>query len=217
MADPAGTRCKRDILRRIYERQFRETAQTRRMILSLLPLSSVKSIFEPGCGTGLLGGQIMSLTSTPYQGMDIDRGILPDEGPFVHGDAAMTPPEAGLYVSSFFFSALKDPAEWLRRIPTGYYAVLSEYDYESIREDPPGNLAEGIRNGLRRAGLHTGHGGRLDGYFTAAGFRKLYGGDVETSFQHPDAEFLESIGMEPPDDGTLVRWRMVWGVWQRTP
>lgn len=217
MADPAGTPCSRAILRKIYERQFRETARLRRKILSLLPLSSAGSIFEPGCGTGLLGRQIMSLTSTPYQGMDIDRGILPDDGPFVHGDAAKTPPKAGMYVSSFFFSALKDPAEWLRRIPTGYYAVLSEYDYEAIQEEPTGNLAESISNGLRRAGLHTGHGGRLDGYFAAAGFRKLYGGDMETSFQQPDGDFLESMGMKSPAEGTLVKWRILWGIWQRTP
>ena len=105
MADPAGTPSSTDILRRIFERQFRETAQLRKRLLSLLPLSSVKSIFEPGCGTGLLGRQIMSLTSTPYQGMDSDRGILTDGGPFVHGDALKTTPEAGMYVSSFFFSA----------------------------------------------------------------------------------------------------------------
>ncbi len=215
MADPAGTPSSTDILRRIYERQFRETAQLRKRILSLLPLSSVKSIFEPGCGTGLLGRQIMSLTSTPYQGMDIDRGILTDGGPFVHGDALKTTPEAGMYVSSFFFSALKAPTGWLKRIPTEYYAVISEYDYSSIREDPPGNLAECIRTGLRRAGLHAGHGGRLDGYFTAAGFRKLYGGDMETSFQQPDGEFLESVGVNPPGEETRVKWRIVWGIWQR--
>ncbi len=217
MAVPAGTRCSRESLRRIYERQFRETSALRRRILSLLPLSSVESIFEPGCGTGLLGRQIMSLTATPYLGMDIDPGILPEGESFQCGDAVRESPPAGLYVSSFFFSSLKDPVRWLRKLRTGYYAVFCEYDYEAIREEPPGNLAEGMLQGLRNAGLHTCHGGRLDGYFSGAGYLKLYGGEMESSFQPPDMEFLESIGMGSSPGTSLVKWRIVWGIWRKRP
>lgn len=212
---PAGIPCDRDLLRSIYTRQFRESSQLRRHVLSLLPLNTVKSIFEPGCGPGFLGHEIMALSDGVYTGMDIDSGILPDSGNFKIGNAEDNPPEADLYVSSFFFSSLRDPAGWLKRVPTGMFAVLAEYDYQTIEEEPCMGIAEKLRKGLEFHGISPVHGGALDGSFAKAGFEKVYGGEAWSRFQRPHREFLALHVNDLPDLLPLMRWRVVWGIWRR--
>lgn len=212
---PAETPCSREVLRRIYRRQFNELAPLRRHIFSLLPLSQVKTIFEPGCGTGLLGQQLMSLTDAVYTGMDIDRQILPEGENFVQGDALKKTPSADLYVSGFFFSSLGDPAKWLNELKIRYFAVFSEYDYMSIEEKPSMNIAARLRKGLEADGLFTGHGGRLDEYFQRAGFRKLHGGDVESDCRKPDEGFLKMYVPFLTGELPLMSWRIVWGIWRK--
>jgi hypothetical protein len=217
---PAGTPCDRRALARIYERQFRELAPLRRHMFSMLPLGSMGSIFEPGCGTGLLGGELKNLTKAVYTGMDIDSGILPGGDGFVHGDALRDPPEADLYVASFFFSSIVEPVEWLGRArdrisPGGFFAVFGEYDYEATVVRPDRGLGAELLSGLRRSGLHTGHGGRLDDYFSESGFSRTYGGEVRSSFRVPDREFLAMHVEHPPDELPEIRWRIVWGIWRK--
>lgn len=217
---PAGTHSDREGLAGIYLRQSRELAPLRRHVLSLLPLNRVESVFEPGCGTGLLGREIRTLTGAKYTGMDIDPKILPAEEGFVAGDALRRPLAAEMYVSSFFFSSVRHPVRWLkrvrRRIPSGgLYAVMAEYDYSAVREDPDIGLSKELFDGLRMQGLHLSHGERLDSYFSRAGFEKYEGGAIQSEFSRPDREFLKMHMNRIPEVLPFMSWRVVWGIWRR--
>ena len=216
---PAGTQCKKDQLRDIYRRQFEELASLRRHILSQLPLRQVETIFEPGCGTGLLGEELKTHTNAAYTGMDIDPEILPDNEMFITGDSEENPLPADLYVSSFFFSSVDKPVKWLKKVkkklsPNGLFAVFAEYDYTRIGESPNTGLAELIRMGLESDGINTINGSELDLFFQKAGFKKLAGGEVTNSLQKPDRAFLEMHAENIPDVLPLMSWSVVWGIWR---
>ncbi|MCK5133303.1 MAG: class I SAM-dependent methyltransferase [Candidatus Sabulitectum sp.] len=196
-------------------------AQLRRHIYSLLHLRKVKAIFEPGCGTGLLGKDLQSLTDANYAGMDIDPEILPEGEMFITGDAEKNPLPADLYVSSFFFSSLDKPLNWLKKIRKnlpqgGLFAVFAEYDYTQIGESPDIGLAESIREGLERDSINTTHGSKLDSFFKKADFIKSAGGELQSSPQKPDRAFLEMHTESIPDVLPLMSWRIVWGIWRRS-
>lgn len=217
---PAGTRCDPDRLRRIYARQFNELAPLRRYICSLLPLSRIGTIFEPGCGTGLLGMELKSLTDAVYTGMDTDPAVLPAEPGFTVGDALTDPPSADLYVTSFFFSSIDKPVPWLRKVHRslhagGLFAVFGEYDYQSIGESPDAGLADSLRRSLEQAGIRTANGGRLDEFFMRAGFAKSFGGEFRSDPSEPDRDFLEMHVAELPDELPKMSWRIAWGVWKK--
>lgn len=219
MRDPAAIPCRREVLRGIYRRQFRELAPLREHILSLLPLESIESIFEPGCGTGLLGRELQSLTEAEYTGMDIDRGMLPPGGSFIEGDAVAGLLSADMYVTGFFFSSVRDPEGWLgkageRISPGGLFAVFGEYDYREVREEPDTGLAAVIRESLEKDGLITSHGGKLDAFFLKAGFTKLHGGDVIGGLQKPDIDFVKLHAPRFTGETPLMSWRIVWGIWK---
>ncbi|MCK5841915.1 MAG: methyltransferase domain-containing protein [Candidatus Sabulitectum sp.] len=215
---PAETQCKRDQLRDIYRRQFEELASLRRHILSRLPLRQINTIFEPGCGTGLLGEELQTLSDAAYTGMDIDPEILPENGMFIAGDTENNPLPADLYVSSFFFSSVDKPVKWLKKAkknlsPNGLFAVFAEYDYTCIGESPDTGFAEQIREGLEKDGINTTTGSQLDSFFEKTGFRKLAGGEINSSLQKPDRAFLEMHVENIPDVLPLMSWRIVWGIW----
>lgn len=219
MRDPAATRCRESVLRGIYLRQFRELTPLREHIFSLLPLDSIGSIFEPGCGTGLLGRELQSLTEAEYTGMDIDGSMIPRSGGFIEGDAVAGPLPADLYAAGFFFSSVGDPQRWLEKVrecisPGGLFAVFAEYDYRAVREKPDTGLAGVIRESLEMDGLVTSHGGRLDLFFRKAGFSKLHGGNVTGKFQRPDRDFLEMHAPRFTGEAPLMSWRIVWGIWK---
>ena len=220
MERPAGTPCKRDILRRIYRRQFDELAPLRKYIFSQLPLRQVNTVFEPGCGTGLLTKELQSLTDAACTGMDIDPEILPGSDEFFCGDALPNPPSADLYVTSFFFSSVKKPLRWLKKVrknlpPGGMFAVFAEYDYARISESPDTGLAELIREGLESDSIDTSRGSQLDSFFSKSGFTKLAGGEVLSTLQKPDRAFLEMYIKNLPDELPLMSWCIVWGIWRR--
>lgn len=219
MRDPAAAPYREEVLRGIYRRQFRELAPLRRHILSLLPLEGTGSIFEPGCGTGLLGRELQSLTEAEYTGMDIDRSMIPEGGGFIEGDAVRHPLPADVYVTGFFFSSVRDPEEWLIRAgsrisPGGLFAVFAEYDYQSVRETPDIGLAGVIRESLERDGLVTTHGGKLDLYFRNSSFSKLNGGEVIGTMQKPDMDLLKLHAPLFTGEPPLMSWRIVWGIWK---
>lgn len=217
-AAPAGTLCDTDSLKLIYSRQFKELAPLRRHVLSHLPLWNASMVFEPGCGTGLLGKELMTLTGGRYTGMDKDPAVLPEESCFVQGDAIRNPPPADIYITSFFFSSVAEPLKWLRKVRRklsrgGYFAVSAEYDYHAIEECHNTGLPERIRQALREQGLYTEHGGILDTLFAGAGFTKTAGGDATTRPCPPAADFIDSHlpGMK---DLPELSWRVVWGIWR---
>lgn len=212
--------CNRSLLTAVYNRQYEELQQLRRYIFSLLPLGNTGSIFEPGCGTGLLGRELMSLTDASYTGMDIDSGILPDEAVFVHGDALLEPMNADLYVTSFFFSSVSDPCNWLVRVfacipPGGLFAVFCEYDYEATVIEPDLGLKDSLIKGLQASGLYTGNGGRLNESFRRAGFEKRIGGTAKVTSKEPDRCFLEMHAGPVSRRLPEIAWRVVWGIWRR--
>jgi len=217
----AGIPCKLDRLRRIYKRQFDELAQLRIHIFSQLPLRNIRTIFEPGCGTGLLGKELQALTDAVFTGMDVDSDILPEGDGFITGDSVKNPLPADLYVSSFFFSSVDKPVKWLRKVkknlsPGGLFAIFAEYDYTRICELPDAGLAESIREGLERDSINTSNGSQLDYFFQEAGFTKLTGGEVTSILQKPDRAFLEMHTERIPDELPLMSWRIVWGIWRST-
>lgn len=219
MQDPAATPCRKEALRGIYRRQFRELTPLREHIISLLPLASIESIFEPGCGTGLLGRELQSLTEAEYTGMDIDGGMIPRSVGFMEGDAVAEPLPADLYLTGFFFSSVGDPKSWLEQVrqrlsPGGLFAVFAEYDYQAVREEPDTGLAGVIRESLEKDGLVTSNGGKLDLFFRKAGFTKLHGGDVIGELQKPDMGFLEMHAPRFTGEAPLMSWRVVWGIWK---
>lgn len=181
----------------------------------------MKTIFEPGCGTGLLGEELQTLTNAAYTGMDIDPEILPENGMFITGDAEKNPLPADFYVSSFFFSSVDKPVKWLKKVkknlsPNGLFAVFAEYDYTCIGESPDTGLADLIRIGLESQGINTGNGSQLDLFFQKAGFRKLAGGEIKSSLQKPDRAFLEMHAENIPDVLPLMSWCVVWGIWSKS-
>ncbi len=215
----AGTQCKKDQLRDIYRRQFEELTHLRRHILSQLPLRQLNTIFEPGCGTGLLGEELRFLTNAAYTGMDIDPEILPQKEMFITGDAGNNLLPADLYVSSFFFSSVDKPVKWLKKVkkklsPKGLFAVFAEYDYTCIGESPDTGLTDLIRIGLQSQGINIINGSQLDLFFQKAGFSKQAGGQVKSSLQKPDRTFLEMHAENIPDVLPLMSWRIVWGIWR---
>jgi SAM-dependent methyltransferase len=178
-------------------------------------------VFEPGCGTGLLGLELATITEAFYTGMDINREILPQGKSFVHGDAVKRPLSADLYISSFFFSSLDKPVKWLKKVrkklsPKGLFAVFAEYDYTRIEEFPETGLADMVRDGLKREGINTASGSQLDFFFENAGFTKLAGGEVTTRMQKPDRSFIEMHVNSVPDELPLMSWCVAWGVWRRS-
>ncbi len=211
-ANHAGIQPDREQLRRIYARQFRETAQLRRHVLSLLPLHHAQTVFEPGCGSGLLGRQLKTLTNASYTGMDIDGEILPKEEGFRQGDAVKNPLSADISISSFFFSSVKDPVRWLKRVRANHFAVVAEYDYQAVTEEPDMGIIPKLMDSLD---LHTSHGGRLDEYFRKAGFRKLHGGTLTGSPCEPDRDFLHMHLKDLPEKLPLMVWPVVWGIWKK--
>ena len=216
---PAGTPCDRGALSGIYRRQFEELSPLRRRICSLLNLRNVQRIYEPGCGTGLLGMELMSLTGASYEGVDTDGGILPDHPAFRQADAITDPGSADLYVTSFFFSSLDDPVVWLKRVrrrmpPGGRFAVFAEYDYSAARCETDPLLLDQLLGSLGKSGLCTEHGGRMDGYFRQSGFSKLHGGNVTSVSRVPDRGFLSIHLDEVPDPLPEMTWRIVWGIWR---
>lgn len=216
---PAKIQCDAAALARIYERQFRELAGLRRYICSLLPLRRVEKIFEPGCGTGLLARELMALSHASYTGMDIREEILPQGEAFMAGDAVRYPRKADLYVTSFFFSSVADPAAWLRRVrgklpPGGLFALFAEYDYEATRIRPDAGFKNTLLSGLRAAGLCTGNAAGLDRYFQEAGFAKLCGSMVQNTSREPDEKFLCMHVDRLPDPLPQIEWRIVWGIWR---
>ncbi|MDY0297805.1 MAG: class I SAM-dependent methyltransferase [Acidobacteriota bacterium] len=217
---PAGIQSDPAALARIYARQFCELAATRRHIFSRLPLRRVGTIFEPGCGTGLLAGELTALSDARYTGMDSDSRILPAGDMFIAGDALRSLPGADLYVTSFFFAGVANPLSWLRRArrklsPGGLFAVFAEYDYAATKIHPDHGIKEKLLSGLREAGLNTAHGGKLDRFFRYSGFEKIDGGIVRTTSRVPDIEFLTMYLEELPGPLPQVEWRIVWGIWRK--
>ncbi|MCK5841982.1 MAG: class I SAM-dependent methyltransferase, partial [Candidatus Sabulitectum sp.] len=196
-----------------------ELASLRRHILSRLPLRQINTIFEPGCGTGLLGEELRTLTNAAYTGMDIDPEILSENEMFIAGDAEKNPLPAALYASSFFFSSLTNPVKWLKKVrtkltPGGLFVIFAEYDYTWTSESPDMGLADLIRMGLQQDGINTTHGSQLDIFFKKTDFSKITGGEVNSSLQKPDRAFLEMHIENIPDVLPLMSWRIVWGIWK---
>ena len=216
---PVGIRSKNDRLKNIYARQFAELEPLRRHICAQLPLRNVDSIFEPGCGTGLLGKELKTLTDAVYTGMDIDSAILSGEEEFVAGDAEKDPGTADIYVTSFFFSSLKNPLKWLKKVRKkiphgGLFVVFAEYDYTRIGELPETGIADFLRASLENDGINTTHGSNLDYFFKRAGFEKFAGGEADSSLQPPDREFLQMHIKSIPENLPEMSWKILWGIWR---
>lgn len=230
MVPPAETQCKIDILSGIYERQFSELARLRRHICSITPFRRFSSLVEPGCGTGLLAGEIAAITDASYTGIDVSDSILSiarrnatarDGLNFVHADALEYLPPADAVFSSFFLACLTDPVAFLRRAadalaPGGFYIVFGEYNYSGIREDPPSGLTGKIMESLRREGLSIDLGGNLDAVFEEAGYETVESGFVRGKMQEPDSDFI-SLQLGSTDGINThprLSWEIGWGIYR---
>jgi SAM-dependent methyltransferase len=197
-------------------RQFRNLAEVRRNIYSLLPLRRARVIVEPGCGTGLLARELSVLTGAELVCIDRARAPeLPDRARYVAGDARRMVPRADIYISSFFLYQLPNPPAYLRRArralaPDGFYAAAGEFAYR--RDDP---LQSALADSLAREGFDPGFGDRLEEVFERAGFRTVERGAVELEREEPDREFLQAqLGSRAPDLPGELGVRVCWGVFR---
>lgn len=202
----------------VLERQFRNLRETRRHVFSLLPLRRVSSIVEPGCGTGLLSRELLSLTSARLTCIDtVERHGLPPGCAFKKRDATRFFPRADIYISSFFLYQLREPAAYLRRVRRalgegGLYAVAGEFSYP----DPGGGpLVSELADSLRKEGFDPMFGSALLETFTAAGYGIVAAGEVRPLWEPPDREFLKlQLGDRWESFSESVTVPVHWGVFR---
>lgn len=200
----------------VLERQFRNLAETRRHIYSLLPLRSSGAIVEPGCGTGLLARELIPLTEAGITCIDlVQRPGIPPGVRFIPGDAMKNTPEARIYISSFFLYQLPDPERYLRRVRRalgrdGFYAVAGEFAYH--RDHP---VAAAMADRLSSEGYDPFFGAGASRVFAAAGYRTVESGVVRPKFEEPDHNLPDSlIGAEARNNPGSFCVPVFWGVFR---
>ncbi|MFO7627825.1 MAG: class I SAM-dependent methyltransferase [Candidatus Fermentibacteraceae bacterium] len=191
---------------------------TRRHVFSLLPLRRVSRIVEPGCGTGLLTRELLSLTSARITCIDtVERPGLPAGCVFVRGDATKYTPSADIYISSFFLYQLREPVTYLRRVRRalgegGLYAVAGEFSYANPRGAP---VVSDLAASLREEGFDPVFGSVLGETFRAAGYEAVETGEVRPLWEAPDSEFLKlQLGARGGSFTENITVPVFWGVFR---
>lgn len=197
------------------ERQFRNLARVRRHIWSLLPLRTARTVVEPGCGTGLMARELLTLTDASITCIDkVRRPGVPPGVRFIHGDALHHILPANIYASSFFLYQLRDPAEYLGKVrkalaEPGFYAVAGEPDYSGGHP-----LITALRKSLSSEGYDPCFGAVMDRAFRSAGFRIVEAGFLGSLPEVPDPEFLKvQLGSHAGWRDEPVSIRVAWGVY----
>ncbi len=209
----------------IYERQFTALSPHRRRLYGRLPLRRCRHLVEPGCGTGLILAELAALVRGRLTGIDRDATAL-TEAAFrlqpvsdidrsrisflcrdVEGSAL---PAADLYVTAFLLCFLRDPAIFLRQVyraltPGGHLAVLAEYDYAGICQDPADSPWKvRIVDSLQREGVAIDSGRRVDTWSRQAGFIRLDGGRITGPLQPADPLFTAYQLGSTPDPSVVT-------------
>ncbi len=199
-------------------RQFQNLRETRRHVFSLLPLRMASAIVEPGCGTGLLSRELLSLTPARITLIDtIERQGIPAGCVFERRDATRFFPSADIYISSFFLYQLKNPAAYLKRVAKalgegGLYAVAGEFSYSDAGCDP---LVSELAASLRAEGFDPMFGSGLEQTFRAAGYGVVEAGEVSPLREAPDREFLKlQLGAAGEPFSKRIAVSVFWGVFR---
>jgi SAM-dependent methyltransferase len=203
----------------VLERQFLNLRETRRHIYSLLPLRRASAIVEPGCGSGLLARELLSLTPARITCIDaVERQGIPPDCAFARCDATRFFPRADIYISSFFLYQLREPVAYLRNVGRalgkgGLYAVAGEFAYTNEEGCSP--LVSGIAASLRREGFDPMFGSVLVESFRAAGYGIVETGRVRPLWEPPDREFLKlQLGDRWESFPESITVPVYWGVFR---
>lgn len=173
----------------------------------MLPLRSAGRIVEAGCGTGLVLGEIASLTNAGVTGIDCDPYLLaeaarrcPGRVEFVEADALEARlPRADIYLFHHFLMHAEDLPRFLARVRKalpgcgrGTAAVLAEYDWSCASAVPESPLPDLLRESLAAGGLHLRSRVEVEESFERAGFRRTASGCEPGIPARPDEWFVES-------------------------
>lgn len=195
----------------VYRRQFDETALLRRFIYGLIPLRRSGSIIEPGCGTGLVMGEVAQLSGASLTGFDRDAAALELARERVPGLKTVVCdlercrfPGAGIILLSHVLLELADPGGFLAGLagclqPGGRLAVLGEYDWTAA-SSASGGFLDLLRGRMEHDGLDIRFAGRFREVLKGAGLRLLHSGTV-VSTKELDQHFLSGVMGSGTDPG----------------
>ena len=154
-------------------------------------LAYARAVLEVGCGTGVIAGELASLSAARVVGLDLDARMLAlacQQGSsvtYVQGDAHALPFPGGSFdvvACHYLLLWLADPARGVREMarlvrPGGTLLACAEPDYGG-RVDYPAEMAALGRlqaEALRRQGADPEIGRRLGELFVAAGLQATVG------------------------------------------
>ncbi len=167
------------------------TRPTRTWLYQQAGLTTARTVLEVGCGTGVIAGELASLTSARIIGLDLNIRALAfarrqgDDASYVQGDAHILPfPDDSfdVVVCHYLLLWLADPARGVREMarvvrPAGPVLACAEPDYGG-RVDYPLEMVPLGRlqaEALRRQGADPELGRRLGELFVAAGLQATVG------------------------------------------
>ncbi|MCP4537452.1 MAG: methyltransferase domain-containing protein [Chloroflexi bacterium] len=161
------------------------TRPTRTWLYQQIGLTTVRTILEVGCGTGVIVGELAHLTSARIIGLDLNKRALAfarqrgDDVGYIAGNAHILPfPDNSfdVVVCHYLLLWLTDPAQGMREMarvvrPTGHILACAEPDYGGRVDHPPEMVPLGRlqAKALRRQGADPELGRRLGELFVAAG------------------------------------------------
>ncbi|NLP05243.1 class I SAM-dependent methyltransferase [Candidatus Fermentibacteria bacterium] len=210
----------------------------------MIPLRSAGRVVEAGCGTGLILGEVASLTEASVAGIDHDPSLLAEAArrcpagvDLVEADALeSSPPRADIYLFHHFLLHSADLPRFLVRVREalpgcgrGIATVLAEYDWTCASAAPPGPFPNLFRRSLAALGLHLRSRAEVEASFESAGFRRVASGCEPGIPSRPDEWFVESQAALLEEKGdphgadalragsdVLMVVPLMWSVW-RTP
>ncbi len=187
----------------VFERQLDLTRSLRRRLYGLLPLRRARSVFEPGCGTGRVLGEVARITRASLAGVDIDAEALASASSRVPearldlGDVErLRPPRADIVLVSHLLGEVCDPGGLVERITRampsgGCLAILGEYDWNRAAEMPQdAGLLKTLMDAMRSDGRGFPSGGEIASMLGRSGMAVVESGWTGAPPTPPDMEFF---------------------------
>lgn len=192
--DPAGWHAR-------FVQQARWTKELRHYLFGRAGLDSARRVLDVGCGTGVLGSELLTLTAATVWGLDLDEAHLAfatRNAPgvsYTQGDAHWLPYSRGafdLVLCHFLLLWVTDPLQVvseMKRVtrPSGVVVALAEPDYGGRIDYPTplDRLGAWQQESLRRQGADPLVGRRLAGIFHQAGLVEVETGVLGGQWRKP--------------------------------
>lgn len=196
------------------------TQPTRTWLYQQAGLAQARAVLEVGCGTGVIAGGLVRLSSARVVGLDVEgltfahrqeSGVT-----YVQGDAHALPFPDGCFdvvVCHYLLLWLANPEQGVREMarivrPEGCVLACAEPDYGGRVDHPPelASLGRLQAEALRQQGADPEMGRRLGELFVAAGLQTTVGvmaGRWRLPAS-PDAEFEAEWAMRERDLAGLL-------------